>query len=54
MKKDVSDMIKIKDLYALGLCIIEVLQGKTTKPKVKNQEFNADINAIPVKWLRME
>ena len=47
-------MVRIKDLYAFGLSIIEVLQGKTLKPKEPNTLFNVEVNAIPLKWTKVE
>jgi hypothetical protein len=48
-------MVRIKDLYAFGLAIIDVLQGKTMRPKEQSvKEFNADLNCIPLKWMKVD
>ena len=48
-------MVRIKDLYAFGLAIIDVLQGKTQRPsEQKVREFDPEINAVPVKWAKMD
>jgi len=54
-KKDVQDMVRIKDLYAFGLAIIDVLQAKTQRPaEQKVREFDPEHNAVPVKWAKMD
>ena len=49
-----QDMVRTKDLYAFGLAIIEILQGKTQKPKEPLIKFNAEVNSIPHKWAKTE
>lgn len=49
-KKDVSErekmeVIMLKDIYSLGICILEMMIGRTSK-----QNFSIALNSLPLTW----